>query len=187
MVRHGVIVVLRSPARSAFMWLISPFVEESWLATGAAPASSRQDRLGQLLAQLDPPLVERVDVPEHTLSEDFVLIERDQPAERGRIEPAVEDRVARPVAREHLVRQQRLERRAGQPLALELGARLVGGLAERQRLGLGEEVGEQLVVVVAERRQALARRRGSPPGSARCPGGSAGRRRAGRWCRARPR
>ena len=49
----------RAGARSAFMWLINPLVEESWLATGAAPASSGRIALRQLLAELDPPLIER--------------------------------------------------------------------------------------------------------------------------------
>ena len=42
------------------------------------------DRTGQLLAQLDAPLVERVDVPDHALHEHLVLVQRDQPAERAR-------------------------------------------------------------------------------------------------------
>src|SRR5438128_1032504 len=69
--------------------------------------------------------------------------------------PAIEDRIGRAVAFEHLVRQEPLERRAGDALRGQLGARLVRGLAERQRLGLRQIVGEQLLVVVAERRLAL--------------------------------
>src|SRR4029077_10053850 len=36
------------------------------------------DRLGQHLAELDPPLIERVDPPDRSLSEDGMLVERDQ-------------------------------------------------------------------------------------------------------------
>src|SRR5215218_1124153 len=42
----------------------------------------RDDPLGQRLAQLDAPLIERVDPPDRSLGEDAVLIERDQLAER---------------------------------------------------------------------------------------------------------
>src|SRR5256885_8913757 len=43
-----------------------------------------QDHLRQLLAQLDAPLVERVDAPDDPLREDLVLVHRDQHAERPR-------------------------------------------------------------------------------------------------------
>src|SRR2546423_6003263 len=36
-----------------------------------------QDRFGELLAKLDAPLIERVDVPDDPLRENFVLVERD--------------------------------------------------------------------------------------------------------------
>ena len=62
-----------------------------------------------------------------------------------------EDRGRRPVALEDAVRDELLRR--------ALGAHLVGRLAEGERLGLGEDVGEQQVVVVAERVQRLARSR----------------------------
>src|SRR3954468_23609635 len=39
------------------------------------------DALRQHLAELDAPLVERIDVPDHALHEDAVLVERDQCAE----------------------------------------------------------------------------------------------------------
>ena len=43
--------------------------------------------LRELLAELDAPLVEAVDVPDHALSEYLVLIQRDQAAEVARVEP----------------------------------------------------------------------------------------------------
>src|SRR4249919_1519394 len=62
------------------------------------------DRHGQGLAQLDPPLVEGVDAPDRPLDEDAVLVERDQRAERVRVEPLGENRVRGPVALHHPVR-----------------------------------------------------------------------------------
>ena len=85
------------------------------------------------------------------LREDAVLVERDQLAEHRRRQPLGEDRVRRPVALEDAVRHQ--------PVRRALGPHLLGRLAERQRLGLGEHVGHQHVVVSAERVQRLRRSR----------------------------
>ena len=101
------------------------------------------DRHGQRLAQLDPPLVEGVDPPDRALGEDAVLVEGDQRPERLRRQALGEDRVGGPVALEHAVRHELLRR--------PLGAHLLGRLAEGERLALGEDVGHQQVVVVAER------------------------------------
>ena len=60
----------------------------------------RDDSLGQHLAELDAPLVERVDVPDRALGEHAVLVERDQLAERFRREPLGEDRVRGTIALE---------------------------------------------------------------------------------------
>ena len=98
------------------------------------------DRLRQHLAELDPPLVEGVDAPDRALGEDPVLVERDEAAERAAGQPLGEDRVRRPVALEDAVGR--------------LCPRRVA-LAEGERLGLGEDVGDQQVVVVAERVQRL--------------------------------
>ena len=59
-----------------------------------------------------------------------------------------EDHVGRPVALEHAVRDDAFGR--------ALGAHLLLGLAERERLGLREDVRHQHVVVVADRVQRLA-------------------------------
>ena len=45
-------------------------------------AQFRLDGFRQLLAQFHTPLIERVDIPDHALRENFMLIERDQRAER---------------------------------------------------------------------------------------------------------
>src|SRR2546421_9475607 len=52
----------------------------------------RDDALGQHLAQLDPPLIERVDVPDDALGEHAMLVECDELSERSRREPPGEDR-----------------------------------------------------------------------------------------------
>ena len=105
----------------------------------------RDDRLGQGLAQLHPPLVEGVDPPDRPLGEDAVLVERHQLAEHPRGQPLGKDRVGRAVALEGAVRDQ--------PVGRPLGRDLLGGLAEGERLGLGEDVGDEQVVVLAERVQ----------------------------------
>ena len=99
-------------------------------------------RDGQHLAELDPPLVEGVDAPDDPLREDPVLVERDQLPEHRRGQLRREDRVGRAVAREDPVRHER--RRDA------LGRDLLGWRAEGERLGLGEEVRHQQVVVLAQ-------------------------------------
>src|SRR5215831_21303043 len=44
----------------------------------------RNDLLGERLAQFDAPLVEGIDLPDGALGEDAVLVERNQPTQRGR-------------------------------------------------------------------------------------------------------
>ena len=105
------------------------------------------DRLRERLAEFYAPLVERVDVPDGALREDAVLVERDQRAERGGREAFCQNHVRRAVALEDAVRHERRRR--------TLRLHLLGGLAERERLGLREDVGEQQVVVAAARIQRL--------------------------------
>src|SRR5690554_6916124 len=54
-----------------------------------------EDRLGELFAELDSPLIEGVDVPDDPLDEDFVLVEGDEGAEGGGGELREEDGVGR--------------------------------------------------------------------------------------------
>src|SRR5690349_14247385 len=60
----------------------------------------RNDALGQHLAQLDAPLIERVDVPDGALGEDTMLVEGDELAERLGRESFGEDGVRGAVALE---------------------------------------------------------------------------------------
>src|SRR6202789_4378167 len=73
----------------------------------------RNDPLGQHLAELDAPLVERVDLPDRPLCEHAVLVKRDQLAERRRGQPVEQNGVGRPVALEGPVRQEPVGRALG--------------------------------------------------------------------------
>src|SRR5215510_13570035 len=86
-----------------------------------------RDPLREHLAELDPPLVEGVDVPDSPGGEDRMLVQRDELAERLR-----EDRGGRMVAFEDPVRDE--------PVRRPFGCDLLRGLAERERLGLREHV-----------------------------------------------
>ena len=98
-------------------------------------------------------LTERIDTPDDALREDLVLVQRDERAERRGREEREDDRVARPVALEDLG----LDERVGRARA-ELLADLRLGLAERERLGLREEVAEQDAVVLRARDRVVRRR-----------------------------
>src|SRR6266478_2122624 len=61
-------------------------------------SSSREQFFSHLFTQLDTPLVEAVDVPDHALHEHLVLVERDQPSEVARCAPFEEQHARRAVA-----------------------------------------------------------------------------------------
>jgi len=64
--------------------------------------------LREHLAELDAPLVERIDVPDRGLREHAVLVERHQRAQRRRREAREEQRVGGAIALEHTMRHDRL-------------------------------------------------------------------------------
>ena len=82
------------------MALIKPLVEVSWLVTGPGPVSSGRIFLASCLPSSTPHLVEGIDVPDHALGEDFVLVEGDQRAEHCGGQFRVEEGVGRAVAGE---------------------------------------------------------------------------------------
>ncbi len=128
---------------------ISAFVDESWFERRLVFAFELgDDARREHLAQLDSPLIERVDAPDDALSEDAVLVQRDERAEDVGREHLGEDHVRRAVALHHAVGHDALRG--------ALGPHLVDGLAEPERFGLREDVRRQDVVVVADRVERLA-------------------------------
>src|SRR6266849_2466280 len=110
----------------------------------------RDDALSQYFAQLNTPLVERVDVPDDALGEDVVLVESDELAKRFRREPFGEDRIRRAVTLEDSV--------GHEPIRRALSFDLLGRLTEGQRFGLSEHVRQEHVVVPTKRIERLVER-----------------------------
>src|ERR1700722_17663786 len=107
------------------------------------------DLLREDLAQLYPPLIKRIDRPDNALREDSVLVERDERAEDCRREQIRKDGVGGAVALEDLV--------GDKHFGDAFGAHLRGGLAEGERLGLGEDVSHQHVMMASERIERLSK------------------------------
>ena len=82
------------------MWLISARIAGSRLCPSLCPCLIAGTRsLARPFTELDSPLIEGIDAPDDPLDEDLVLIERDELAERARIDPWEDDQVTRLVAR----------------------------------------------------------------------------------------
>ena len=103
------------------------------------------DALRENFSELDAPLVERIDLPDGALGEDAVLVECHKFAESFGRELVKEDGVRRAVAFEDTMRNE--------PGGSAFGFDLLGGLAERESFGLGENVGQKNVMMMAERIQ----------------------------------
>src|SRR5271157_586852 len=71
------------------------------------------DALGKDLAELDAPLVERIDVPDSALGKDAVLVESDELAERRWCQLLQQNRVGRPIAFERAVGHEPVGRALG--------------------------------------------------------------------------
>src|SRR3970040_2996480 len=106
--------------------------------------------LSQHFAQLHTPLIERVDIPDNALSEDRVLVERDELAKRFRHEPFGKHRVRWPVALENAVRHEPVRR------ALRLD--FFRCLTEGQRFGLSKDVCQEHIVMAPKRGQRFGKR-----------------------------
>ena len=116
---------------------------------GLLPALQfRDNALGQSLAYLDAPLVERVDAPDGPLGEDDVLVKGHEFAQRFRGKALGEDRVGGAVALEDPV--------GHEPIRRALGFYLLGRLAESQRFTLGKDIGQEDVMVPAQGVKRLA-------------------------------
>ena len=117
---------------------------------GVGLGKFRKNLLRELLAEFNTPLVVAVDVPDNALSEDLVFVHGNEGAERFRRNVVHHDGVGRLVAFEHLVRS----KECNFFFALAVLAEFFLGLGERlavhQGFRLGKEVGEQLLVMVAD-------------------------------------
>src|SRR6185369_12619696 len=102
----------------------------------------RNNALRQDFAEFNAPLIERIDVPEDTLSEYRVLVERDQLAECFGVELSSQDCVRGTIAFKDAVRHK--------PIRRSLRFYLLGSLTKCQGLGLGEHIGQQDVVMAAQ-------------------------------------
>src|SRR5579871_7039757 len=107
----------------------------------AAAGKFGNDALGQHLAKLHAPLIERIDVPDGALREDFVLVQSDKLAQRFGRQALGQDGIGRAVALKGTLRH--LE------IGHAIGLHFLGGLAKGQRLSLGKEVRHQQIVVIA--------------------------------------
>ncbi len=104
--------------------------------------------ISQHLAQFNAPLVERIDVPDGALHENFVLVERDEPAQRIRRQAFHQDNVGRAIPLEGTMWH--LEGRDA------IGCDLLLRLPKCQRLRLREEIRHEHIMVLAQRIQRLA-------------------------------
>src|SRR5215471_18089831 len=100
------------------------------------------DALSQDLTEFDAPLIERVDAPDRSLGEYAVLIQRNQLSKRGRGQAIHHDGVGGPIAFEYPVRDE--------PIGRAFGLDLLARFSEGERLGLGEYVRQQHIVMPAE-------------------------------------
>lgn len=145
-----------------------------------------QNTVCQLFAQLYAPLVKGEDVQDGALSKDLVLIQRNQRAQAERGDFAQQDGVGWAVAFEHFEWHNVFQGCRIFTLVTVLLLNHLAGFTKRQRFGLREEVRQQLRMVVGQRVVRDSRAMKSH-GTILCPGGSAGKTRAGRWCPAHPR
>src|SRR5438128_4709021 len=109
-----------------------------------------QDSTGELFAQFYTPLIEGINVPDHALGKDLVLIERDQATEGTRRNLRHQDAVAGPVPREELMGHQLLQCFTAQAGMREFLAHFVLGLALHQRFRLGEDIRQQNGVMLPD-------------------------------------
>src|SRR5215469_1147273 len=102
----------------------------------------RDDALRQNLTELNPPLIERINVPKDALREDRVLVKGHQLAQCFWSKPLRQNCVGWAIAFEDSMRNQ--------PLWRALRLHLLGCLTKGQRLGLGENISQQHVVMPAK-------------------------------------
>ncbi len=100
------------------------------------------DVLGEDFTELDAPLVEGEDIPNDALDENLLFVEGHEDAEHAGGQFIGDQRICRAVALEDHVR---LEVRI-------LGRAFFEDSAEREGFRLGDEIGEQFLMMVSRRR-----------------------------------
>ena len=130
---------------------MSALVELSCFSDGSSACLKLgNDLLGQNLAEFHAPLIEGIDLPDRSLGKDAVLVERNQFSQRLRRKPLGKDSRRRPVAFKRAMRHE--------PLRRTRGPDFFGRAPERQRLSLREHIGQQQIVVIAQRIEGFAER-----------------------------
>ena len=100
------------------------------------------DPLRKQLAELNSPLIERINVPNRALRENGVFVKSNETAERCGGEPLGQDGVGWPISFKYPMRDQ--------PFRRTFGRDFIGCLPESERFGLGRDVGHQNIVMAAD-------------------------------------
>ena len=111
----------------------------------------RQNAVCQLFAQLNAPLVKGEDVQDRALSEDFVLVQRNQRTQAERRDFAQQDGVRWTVTFEHFERHNVLKRSRIFTLVAIFLLNHFTRFTKSQRFGLREEVRQQFRIVNIQR------------------------------------
>lgn len=109
-----------------------------------------QHRAGQLLAQFHAPLVEGIHVPDNPLDKDPMLVQGDERTQGAGCQALEQQGVAGPVALKHPMWRQLGDAPLLHARSPHLGSHLIQSATCHQRLGLGEEVGHEDGVMLAQ-------------------------------------
>src|SRR5438876_9588813 len=107
----------------------------------------RRKLLGEPLAELNAPLIERIDAPDDALREHAVLVERDELTQGRGIELLEQHDGARTAPRVDLVRDQGLEPRRRHLLAVELRPHSLRGLAGHEGFRLSQAARDREILL----------------------------------------
>lgn len=107
------------------------------------------DGLCQGLAQLNAPLIERVDVPNDTLSEDLVLVCGDESSQCEWSQLLDNNRICWTIAGKDFVWNEILQFLSLHAGLLQIATSLLLGLAKSEGFSLGQEVSQQHLVMDA--------------------------------------
>ncbi len=110
-----------------------------------------QNAIRQLFAQLNAPLVKGEDIQDRALSEDFVLVQRNQRTQAERCDFAQQDGVSWTVTFEHFERHNVVKRCRIFTLVAVFLLNHFTRFTKSQRFGLSEEVRQQFRMVIRQR------------------------------------